>query len=820
MSRFLPSLNSFFEGLPDRLRRWRVLLAILLVGLTALAVAGLPGLSLDNSVDAFFPDDEPVKEAYDRFRVTFGSDEILYVVYRARDGDVFSEDSMRALAGVHSDLERAGIDRITDIDSLIDASLLEADGDTLVSRDFIGTDLPTSPEETERIAAQALAHPDYPRLFVSEDRQYASILIRTDFNARVVQTEPTPASSAEIADFSFEPETSGGELPELETTMMEEYVPVVSAVRSITEKSEYADQLEFHFSGNPSFMSFIVEVVMAEMGLIIGGSLLLIMLVLAVLFRSAPAVLWPMLLVVTTVLWTLGSIGWSGIPVGDTINIVIFLLIAVGVADSVHILSGYVFFRREGREHPDALSAVFAKSGLACLLTSVTTAAGLLAMTAVPIVTMQRFGVFAALGVLYAFVLTVVALPLLLDLWAPMRNPGPPVERRSLWVQRRLDELLSFSLARPRGIVAVFAVGGVFLLGGFALIQVDSNTITIFRESEPIRIASTLADENLAGTSNLEVLVDTGIPDGIKDPEVLTAIDAFQRQVEFRFPGTVRKTLSLANATKDTYRALNEGKQAFYRIPSEPQVLAQALVLFDGANPEDRRLFVTDDYQIARITVSTRNLGSTETAQFMADLTEVADAELAHLGKRYPDFAVSFTGQIPLFLKMMGDLSWSQLKSFAVSLGMISLILLVVFGSVRLGAISLAPNLLPIVSVFGVMGYLGIPLDLHTLLVIPIIIGISVDDTIHFLTHFRTDYGRTGDVQESLRAAMSEAGQAIVFTSLVLAVGYLIFLGSSNLGFAYFGFVSSIAIIAAAAADLVLLPALLLLVYPDATEEV
>ena len=121
--------------------------------------------------------------------------------------------------------------------------------------------------------------------------------------------------------------------------------------------------------------------------------------------------------------------------------------------------------------------------------------------------------------------------------------------------------------------------------------------------------------------------------------------------------------------------------------------------------------------------------------------------------------------------------------------------------------------LLPIVTVFGVMGYFDIPLDLHTLLVIPIIIGIAVDDTIHFLTHFRIEYARSADVASAIAGAMREAGQAIVFTSLVLALGYLVFLVSVNKGFGYFGFLSSVAIMTALLADLVLLPALLRVVY-------
>jgi predicted RND superfamily exporter protein len=351
------------------------------------------------------------------------------------------------------------------------------------------------------------------------------------------------------------------------------------------------------------------------------------------------------------------------------------------------------------------------------------------------------------------------------------------------------------------------------MLSGVAFIRVDSNTLTIFREDQPIRQAFELVDRTLAGTGNLEIVVDTGVIDGHKDPAVLRAIDELQHRLEGDLPDIVRKTISLVNVTKDSFRALNEGRDEMYVIPDDARVLAETLVLFDGANPVDRRLLVSDDYQISRIMTSTRTLSSEETVGFMAEVEQLAETHLGPLRGRYPELSVSLTGQIPLFLKMMSDMSWSQIKSFAVTLAIISTILLFVLGSLRLGLVSIIPNLLPVVTVLGVMGLLDIPLDLHTLLVLPIVIGISVDDTIHLLTHIRLEQARGADLEAAIRNAMSEAGQAILFTSVILAVGYLIFLISVNKGFGYFGTLSSIAIATACLSDLVLLPALLRLAY-------
>lgn len=826
MSTVFSRITAFFEAIPDGVRGVRVVLWTLFIALTAVAVSGLGRVDLDNSVNAFFRDDVPVKHAYDKFRAVFGSDEVLYIVYEAKDGNVFSPASLAALQGIQDELwgasrdpDNAELDHITDVVTLINVSYLEASDGALISRDFVSPRLPADAWESARLKRLALDHPDYPRLLVSEDGRYGGIIIRTDYNAEIL-AEPAAQAANASDEFSFEMTGALREdaLPEFRTTMMEEYVPFIATVRAITDKPEYTAALQFHYSGNPEFMGFVARVVMSEMVLIILGSLVLIALVLALIFRSASAVVWPLVIVIMTTIWMLGSIGWSGVPTGDTVNIMIFLMIAVGIADSVHILSGYVLFRRRGREHAEALRAVFAKSGFACFLTTLTTAAGLLSLTFVPIVTMQRFGLFAALGVGYAFLLTIIMLPLMLDAWAPLpkwrrfaadaaaTNSGSPV-------QRLLGGLERLSARRPVAVIGLFAVLGPALLGGFALIQVDSNTLTIFDDELPLRRNFELIDRTMAGTGNMEVVIDTGIADGHKDPAVLHAIDRFQRELEQRYPETVHKTISLVNVTKDSYRVLNGGGDAMYRIPDDHRVLAQTLVLFDGANPKDRRLLVSDDYRISRITANTRNLSSREMVAFMAALDGLAASHFDGLRASYPGLDVSFTGQIPLFMKMLDDLSWSQIKSFAVTLTIVSLILLLVLGSPRAGLVAILPNLFPIVTVFGVMGYLGIPLDLHTLLVIPIIIGISADDTIHFLTHFRLEYARSGDAGQAIHKAMSEVGQAILFTSVVLALGYLVFLISVNQGFVYFGFLSSIAITMAAVADLILLPAILRLVY-------
>lgn len=821
----LLKMNEFFEKLPDKVRKHPVLIWLLFISITGCAFVGVPKLKIDMSWDALFQSDEPAKVAYDRFRGVFGSDEIMYIVYEAKDGNVFSRKSLETLKKLQNELEtkiqnsikdKSQFSHITDITSLINVSYLEGDSTSLISRDFIGNNIPQTLSESIELRDLALNHPDYPKLYCSDDGHFGGIILRTNFNAEIIQ-EMNQISTQGTEEFNFgenfsETYTSplDGNIPKFKGAWIKDYIPFRNDIYKIIQKDEYTEFLTFHPVGNTELMGFLGIELQKEMAIIILGSLLLILNVLGFLFRSAKVVLWAFLIIVSTLVWTLGTIGWSGLSMTDFINIIVFLLIAVGVADAVHILSGYVYFRRNGNNHDNSLKYVYKKSGFACFLTSLTTAAGLLALNFAPIIAIQRLSIFAALGVMFAFIITVVMLPLMLDIIRPKINIEETTTiKKEGFIQKLLSRFYNISTRYSKKVIIAFiAIACVFIPGIFML-QIDSNMVTIIREDTPLRKNFAVVDENMAGTGNIEILVDTGIPDGIKDFQVIKKIEAFQNELKSKFKDIVYKTVSIVNVTRDSYKVLNENQENMYLIPEDPDELAQTLFLFSTANPKDRRLLVTDDFRAARIIVNTRNIGSQEGLHFMYQVNPVIDKHFNNLKIKYNNLRIETTGQIPMFLRMMDLISWSQIQSFGISLLIISIIMFLLLSKVRSGLIAIIPNLFPIMTVFGIMGWLGIPLDVHTLLVVPIIIGISVDDTIHFVTNFHIEMKKQNNVFTAISYTIKEAGQAIIFTSVVLAIGYLVFLFCVNKGFAYFGFLSSIAVLTALLSDLLLLPALL-----------
>ncbi len=825
MGQYLDSINLKFERLPDRLRtkRWWIIIGFIL--LTGFISIGMRNVVIDESLESYFHKDDPVKQAYDQFRGIFGGDEYVYIVYRAKDGDIFSKKSVAALLKLHHDLadyrltlepgEPSALDHIDEVKSLINVKYMEGRHNTLYSKNFIGDKIPDSAVLSDRLRKKALNHPDFPLIYLSENSEYGGIMIRTDFNAET--PELTQALSQEESLFDGDAfgddigstvasETSNEPAAGIRKTDIREYPKFMAALKKILETPAYQDAFEFHAVGNPVLMNFFTEAVIQDMGRLMSLVLLLVVIMLWLLFRSLSAVLWPVLIVCFTIVWIMGTIGWTGISMSAMVQVIIFLALTVGIADSVHILSGYLFFRNQGLEHSPALRAVMKKSGLACLLTSITTAIGLLSLVFVPLKPISSFGIFAAVAVLFAFLFTVILLPLMLDLWSPV-SKKQTIDKDHL-VLKILKQVESVGYGHYRLVLLIFSGFALFLFFGLAQLKVDSNFVEIIKKGMPLRDAYTLVDKFMGGTGNMEVMIDFKKTEALKDPKVLSAMQDLQTFMEENRTTRVVKTMSLVNVVKESYKVLNDDDPAFYTIPKDPAVLKQVLFLFENANPKDRTRLVTDDYAQARIGLNSVNVGSIEALEIMEAIQTFIDTRFLELKTAYPDLEVTLTGNMALLAIMLDYLAWAQIKSFGIALIVISIVLFLVLGSSKAGLVALAPNLFPILTSFGLMGFFKIPLDADTLIVAPIIIGLAVDDTIHFLTHFRIGMAKTKNIAAAVVESIRESGQAITFTSLILSSGFLVFILSFHNGISRFGIFAAIAILTALVCDIFLLPAL------------
>ena len=433
------------------------------------------------------------------------------------------------------------------------------------------------------------------------------------------------------------------------------------------------------------------------------------------------------------------------------------------------------------------------------------------------------FGLNSALGVGVAFLFTIFLLPVLLDIWHPYKEKKAVTAKtknkedvvRESWLQRLLNKLPGFVKPRSGLIILIYMSIFVAFIFGATQVKVDTNLAELTKEDSEIRVTYNIVDEFMMGGQNLEFMLDFGEVDALKSPKVLTAISEFQTYIEETYPDFVVKTFSLADFVKDTNQIMHEGNEDFKRIPTNERLTAQLLYLFDNANSKDRRNIVNDNYSQSHISIQLRNKGSYEYTNFFKSVKADLEQKFSPLRNTYPRMELNVTGGLSLMMELIDHISWAQIKSFGFALMIITILMVVSLSSLQAGLISMVPNLLPAFFTFGVMGLLGIPLDTDTLIIAPLIIGIAVDDTIHFIAHYRDAWFELGDVDAALESTIKEVGQAVTFTTLVLAIGFSMLAFSDYLGLAKTGIFGSLAIVVALSSDLLLLPALIQWLKPD-----
>ena len=434
MEKILLSLTDAFAQAPYKVLRYKSFILAGLVVMTSIMAYGIyTRTTLDMTMDSFLDGTDPAAIALDEFREQFGSDESIFLVYRAKDGDVFSRESMEAAQQLTDDLRNwQSLDRtqypeavngieldweqlnhIRRVQSISNLRYQESVGDSLLSSRLVPSSLPEENEELGLIRGNALSQDDFLLAFYSENTEYGAILIQTDFGTNPVEGFVSAVDAADVSlddsfgafgddetfDLEFNDDIEAQKI-EFEAIDMLGYTSFQVMSKAIYEK--YETQFEFFPVGTPPLMEFMLG--MLDEMQVLGMILVLIFILLRwILFRSFSAVIWPLVTILLSIAWAWGIPAWAGIVLTSMISLTIMLIFAVGIADCVHVMSAYFTFRREGEEHYIALSHAYSKTGLAILVTTITTMCGVMALTTSDLAMIQVFGWTSAVGVFLAF---------------------------------------------------------------------------------------------------------------------------------------------------------------------------------------------------------------------------------------------------------------------------------------------------------------------------------------------------------------------------------------------------------------------------------
>ena len=880
MKSLLLYLNKYFAKVPSQLIPYRKAVLILALLSTIFMGYGASRFVLDTSFDVWFSESDPAIEALDEFRDQFGSDDGLFIVYEAKDGDVFSNKSLTLISEITEILDNyetisdeewlerfnltpevvESLTHIKRVQSLSNIRIQKNEDDVLSSPRLVPKNIPSDMEKLSEIGSEADDQPSLLLFMFSKDHRFGAISINTDFGAiPVVQESDDDFSLFSDDDWSDDFDASMDDdavVQRIEYQPDEPalYMPFMKAITAITEQPKMTEHFNFYPIGNSAMIALAMDT-MIQAAFLLVGMVVIINLLLWTLFRSASAVVLPQLAIGLSILFVIGGLSWLNLASTTLIALTVMLVIAVGVADCVHVMSSYLFYRRDGKEHDEALSKAYGKTGVPILLTTITTMAGMSSLAATGMPMFVQFGLSSAAGVFFAFLYTIYLLPVLLNYWHPMQVKkisqtdenrkssikavvllmkskvlsvlcffAKPLMRGAKkvglvwlfsaeWLQPLLDKIPAI-VERFRYLVAIIFFGGfIVCLYGATQVKIDSNLVELYSDDVPIGQAYDIVDENMMGTGSMVIVVDTASSDGIMDPDVLNSMDRLQNKIEASYSNYIIRTNSLADLVKDTH-AIMQSSEEFRTIPDSQIAVSQLLYLFNSSNPEERRALVSDDYSKSHISVQLRNAGSNEYKEFFKEIQQDINSEFNKLTASYPEINVQITGSFALMMRLADDISKNQFKSLAIAAVVISLLLMVTLGSLQAGVMSIIPNLIPATLAFGLMGLFGIPLDTDTLMIAPLIIGIAVDDTIHFISHYRMSLAQNHNMKFALVETIKEVGQAVTFTTLILGCGFFMLTFSDYLGLAKIGGFGSLAIFVALLCDLLFFPALIMIFKP------
>lgn len=754
------------------------------------------GVRFDNSFEAYFNTGDHTYVAYNRYRDDFGSDEISYIVYEAPDraDGPFDLEVMRRIAQLTDAIEEE-VPFVKEVTSLTNVEYLEGVADGLEIYDLL-EDFPETEAAMHEVRAKVMAEPLYLNGLVTPDGRYAAIIV-----------EMYASSVDGVETLRLDPEGGDG---------LDNLYPQVSntAIEEILGRPEYAEII-FHHVGDVPLNAIYNEIIASESDRLARLCFLLIAVLLFAFFRRLVGVLAPLTVVALSVLMVIGFVGLMGWPLDLMFIMLPTLLIAVGVADSVHVISEFRANYAELGDRREAARHTLRLVGTPCLLTSLTTAAGFASMSIAPIKSISHFAIYAAFGVVAAFVLSVTLLFVLLSLGP--RKPKRRLEEAEIerakggkLVLSCLEAVARFDLRWRRGIIAVFGVLFVIAALGITRLTVDSNFMSEFSEDEPIRQETLFVDEIMGGTLSIVYLFDSGEPDGAKSPAMLREIDEMQAVANEH--ELVKKSYALGDVLKDLNQAFHAEDPNFYTLPDSRNLVAQYLLLYETSGGEEVQNYVSGDFSTSSLELRSKTV---ETSR-LRDLTRTIDA---HLEANPPVAStVRLTGVGALWLVMQDYITTSQIRGFLLAFAVIALLLCVVFQSIETGLLAMVPNLTPVVLTLGAMGWLDVPLDYVRLMLATVAIGISVDDTIHHMTRFRVEFQRTGSYETALRNSFLDVGRALVITSVVLVLGFLVFRFSTLDTLAIFGSLLGTTIGVALLADFLLMPALVLTFKPFGPE--
>lgn len=722
-------------------------------------------MQFDFSAQAWLSDDDEHIEKLNEFERLFGNDERVIFLLELKEGELFDKEIINVIDQLTEKMWQ--IPEVIRVESVTNFNWSYAEGDDLITEPFIPEEKRTDQVFLDSRKKEAFEHKIMPGVYFSKDGQSAIVY------GRLAHDPEKPVNAKKV------------------TLAAEE------ALSQFEDDSRY----KIHLLGNPILSHYFQRISFEDLGVMTPFLILIVIIYLIYTFRSFLGVAIPLTIILSSVGFTFGLIGLLGVKVNSLTFVLPSILIAISIADAVHILTTFFSSYSKGEELKESLRYSLEKNLYPVFLTSVSTAIGFFSLIYSDIVPVSDLGLLAGLGTLSAMLFSYFFIPpMLMGFMSHYTKTDRPMNQRII-SRGAVKSYVNWIDHHKIKIILIFFL--LTISGGYLGLQntIDSNPFDYFQEDAPTYQANLYTLEHYGGVGGPEIIIDSNKAEGVKDPDFLKKVDDFEHWLESQ--DEINSVMSILGVLKEMNQALFQGDPLEYRINDKQDVIAQELFLYTMGLPQGMDINNQVDLEQRRLRLSIlwKLQNSVESLEKIEEIEKEAK-------RRGLDIIV--TGKAVLFQRMNGHVVFTFFTSIGLALLLITLILVAVFKSIRIGLLSLIPNFVPILMGSALLTILGIPIDIGCAIVASVTLGIAVDDTIHFLSHYNKLIKLGVKRREALEEVLATTGLALIVTSFILASCFGIFMLANLTPNVNFGVLSAFVISGALICDLLLIPAAIL----------
>ncbi|EID7697027.1 MMPL family transporter [Vibrio parahaemolyticus] len=745
--------------------KYSLLVLLATIFLIIIATIGGKNLYFRGDYDIFFDGTNKQLLAFDEIQTTFAKTDNLAIVIAPEDGDIFTPQTLSLIQKITVDAWQ--VPYSSRVDSIANYQHTEAFDDDLLVEDLLYSEYELTPERISKVKSIALSEPVLKSALVSEKGDVTVVNITV-------------------------------QLPEMDKTA--EVEEVVSSINAMIDRYQRAyPDVTFHKAGIIAMNHAFMTAAQDDSSTLVPTMLVVILVFLTIMLRSILSVIATLIVIIGSVMATMGISGWAGMFLSTATVNVPTLIMTLAVADCVHVIATMRQSMKNGFTKVQSIERSIALNFVPILITSVTTAIGFLMMNMSDSPVLRDFGNLSALGVMVACFLSVTLLPALLKLLPIHVKMETSQDQKHV-----MDRLGDFVISQRRALLPLSVAVIVVCASLIPLNKVNDESVEYFGQRNEFRQAADFMEERISGMTNISIAIKTNESQGIAAPDFLNTIGEFSSWL--RDQPETDHVATLADVYKRLNKNMHGDDEAYYLLPQERELAAQYLLLYEMSLPYglDLNNQINVDKSSIKMVLTVANLGSVE-------LVDLENRIYQWFAEHAPQYQVVASSPSLMFAHIGETNMASMLSTLPITLVLISALLIFALRSVRLGLISLMPNIAPAVIGFGLWALISGEINLGLSVVVTLTLGIVVDDAVHFLSKYQRARREGQTAEQAVRYAFHTVGRALWITTVVLVAGFSVLAMSSFRLNADMGQLSAIVIFIALVVDFLFLPTLLML---------